>query len=112
MKDIIRFLWIGLNALILVWFFLVVAWLLIPFVNGYLIPDHYNPAFNPNGISQVVTRFVLYGLAMLEWATLVAMVLLLNRLISKQKLVVLENVIKVGGLTGACILLLLAFMAT
>lgn len=111
MKNLIRFLWISLDAALLVWSFLSVIWLLIPFVNGYLIPNDYNAAYHPGGPSEVVTRIVLYGLALLEWAVLVALLFLVNRLVFRNKFTVLENVLVVGGLCGACILVLLAFVA-
>ncbi len=111
MKGVIGFLWIGANAALLVWFFLLVIWLLVPFVNGYLIPDDYDAVFHPGGTSEVVTRMVLYGLALLEWAAFVALLFLFNRLVSRNKFAVLENVLMVGGLCGAGILVLLAFVA-
>jgi hypothetical protein len=111
MKDVIRFLWVGLDAVLLVWFFLLVVWLLIPFFNGYLIPDDYNAAFYPVGTSDVITRIVLYGLGLLEWMAFVALLFLVNRLIFRNQFVAREKILMVGGLCGACILVLLALVA-
>lgn len=111
MKDINRFFWIGLDAVLLVRFFLLVIWLFIPFVNGYLIPDDYNAAFYPGDTSEFVTRIVLYGLAILEWAAFVALLFFVHRLAYRTKFAVLENILFVGGLSGAFILTILAFVA-
>lgn len=108
----IRFLWTGLVAILLVWFFLLVIWLFIPFANGYLIPDNYNAAFYPGGTSEVITRIVLYGLALLEWLAFVALLFLLNRFLYRNTFTVIENILRVAALCGSGILLLLALVAT
>lgn len=111
MENAIRFVWIGVNAAIQVWLFLLIIWLLIPFVNGNLVPDDYNAAFYPGGTAEIVTRVVLYGVALVEWTAFVALLFLINRLLFRSKFAANKIVLLIGGICGVSILLLLAIFA-
>lgn len=58
-----------------------VTFILVPYANGLFIPDDYNASFKATNFADIVTRGVLYGMAIIEISGLALLLYFLNRLL-------------------------------
>lgn len=71
----------SLNTIVLASAMLFILMICVAYLNFALLPTQYDVALNNTLSAEVITRSILYGLALVEWTTFIGLLSLLNRTI-------------------------------
>lgn len=109
MRKIQLLIWYFLHTVVVLALLLFILLFMVPFVNGLAIPDEYNATFRQDVPSIMVTRIVIYGLAIIEWLIFLSFLFFLNIEVLGKNYP--KRFFKIAGIVGVSVLLFLAFFS-